>query len=85
MKTYRKGCRWYRIENGSVSEKLKVTTRTYITALGSSVPPCRIVVQPRGKRKWWLYELTLGNATFIATGYEPEPLIMRALLMGEKA
>jgi hypothetical protein len=43
-----------------------------------------VAVQPRGKLKWYLFraERSYYVMKLIATGYDPEPMIVEAILRG---
>lgn len=85
MRVYPKGCRWHVVANAVVSELHKTTQPKRIEQLNTARwrqgDTHWVVVQPRGKRKWWLFEIALGAfPVFIAAGDDPDPLIMRAIL-----
>ena len=86
MWRYPKGCRWHTIVDGVVSEMQKKHQPTNVEWLADPsrwrwVDTQMIVVQPRGKCKWWLFEVSMhGPARFIAAGKEPDALNMRAVL-----
>lgn len=86
MRVYPKGCRYYVVANGQVYP-LKITRQR---AIIEGIMPtftyddrsAAVVVQPRGKKKWWLFEPGeyFNSIKFITTAPDPDPLIMRALL-----
>lgn len=85
MRVYPKGCRWYVVANAVVSELHKTTQPKRIEQLNTAGwrqdDTHWVVVLPRGKRKWWLFEIPFGErASFIAAADDPDPLIMRAIL-----
>lgn len=88
MRIYPKGCRYYVVADGSVSPVNKRVSRCNIDDLGPGGGQGRdrvcVVVQPRGKKKWWLFRRHWNeSARFITTGSDPDPLVMRALLGDE--
>lgn len=92
MIKYPKGARWYVIANGECTELLKTKTPKGIKELFFDSPmrksgPVRyVVVQPRGKQKWWLFgRYGYFEPRFLVNSREPTPLIMRAVLGADDA
>jgi hypothetical protein len=81
MRVYPKGCRYFGVVNGEVSSMVKITQRTTIECLGPIDDLVHIIVQPRGKKKWWLFRVCWEEfPRFVACAEEPDSLIMRAIL-----
>jgi hypothetical protein len=84
MRIYPNGCRWYRVNSGVVAGCFKAKERRLVDNLMCAQSPQEtvfVVVQPRGKMKWWLFRREpLGWAHFVASSIEPDSLIMRAVL-----
>lgn len=76
MKVYPKGCRYILVRNGSIDPQRKRTQRTTVMDLTRWQDDAFVVVQPRGKMKWWLYH----SNKFVACGHDPDTLVMQALL-----
>lgn len=76
MRSYPKGCRYIVVENGTISETRKRTDPTHIAHLTLWHLGRSVIVQPRGKLKWFWF---MGNK-MMGHGYDPDVLAMRALL-----
>lgn len=88
MRIYPKGCRYHVVFGGKVYPLAKTD---YWQRISNIMPTnahhsdgACVVVQPRGKKKWWLFASGehFNEINFVATAHEPDSLIMRALLGG---
>lgn len=83
MRNYTKGCRWFVVTGSVVDARRKTTLSTSIENL---IPwrsdPVSVVVQPRGKQQWLLFQRgSMGLGVILkARAGEPDSLIMQALL-----
>ena len=89
MRHYPIGARWYAISNGVVSDMILSKNPKGIRELFFDSPMRHatgnryVVVQPRGKQKWWLFRRKdIETPILIDSGRERDPLIMRAVLGG---
>jgi hypothetical protein len=86
MRKYPKGCRYIQVVDGEIGPQRKRTQACEIEDLrhGLGVGMAFVAVQPRGKLKWYLFraERSYYVMKLIATGYDPEPMIVEAILRG---
>lgn len=87
MRKFPKGARWFTIHDGSVSQLLKTNNEKGIKELffDSMIRHSQgrryVVVQPRGKLKWYLfYRDWHEEPRLVDTGSDHAPLVMRAIL-----